>query len=233
MPDCASRRQDEHVRVERFDPRVHLFVDEVLDEAVRSVLPRLTGRLDDFGLARVAFRRGGRIVQQVLVVLAGLAALEPGAILAPGAVLHLSHIGTGFRAGGNLRLWRSRLQMAAEDRVFVRGISGEYNLSEELRQLRARPRVRKGAEIEFTGGPQHWNVDYMSPGVGLGQTLHIHLQEYAPGGVSKKHGHVNEAVFYILDGEGAEDHDGIRYEWEAGDIVDRAQQLRAPALQPQ
>jgi gentisate 1,2-dioxygenase len=109
--------------------------------------------------------------------------------------------------------------MAAEDRVFVRGISGEYNLSEELRQLRARPRVRKGTEIEFTGGPQHWNVDYISPGVGLGQTLHIHLQEYAPGGFSNKHGHVNEAVFYILDGEGVEEHDGIHYEWEAGDIV--------------
>ena len=107
----------------------------------------------------------------------------------------------------------------AEDRVFVRAITGEYNLKEELRQLRARPRVRKGAEIEFTGGPQHWNMDYISPGVGLGQTLHIHLQEYAPGGFSNKHGHVNEAVFYILDGEGVEEHDGINYEWEAGDIV--------------
>jgi len=105
------------------------------------------------------------------------------------------------------------------DRVFVRGITGEYNLTEELSRLRARPRVRKGAELEYHGGPQHWNMDYMSPGVGLGQTLHIHLQEFAPGGVSNKHGHVNEAVFYILDGEGVEEHDGVQYEWEAGDIV--------------
>jgi gentisate 1,2-dioxygenase len=107
----------------------------------------------------------------------------------------------------------------AEDRVFVRGITGEYNLSEELRQLRAKPRVQKGADIEFTGGPQHWNMDYVSPGVGIAQTLHVHLQDYAPGGRSNKHGHVNEAVFYILDGEGAEIHDGIQYEWEAGDVV--------------
>jgi gentisate 1,2-dioxygenase len=59
----------------------------------------------------------------------------------------------------------------------------------------------------------------LEPKDGLGQTLHIHLEEYAPGGHSQKHGHVNEAVFYILDGEGAEVHDGIRYEWEAGDVA--------------
>jgi quercetin dioxygenase-like cupin family protein len=105
------------------------------------------------------------------------------------------------------------------DRIFVRAIQGEYNLSEELRRLRSRPRVRKGAEIEFYGGPQHYNKDYMEPKDGLGQTLHIHLEEIAPGGRSAKHGHVNEAVFYILDGIGAEVHDGIRYEWEGGDIA--------------
>ena len=51
------------------------------------------------------------------------------------------------------------------------------------------------------------------------QTLHIHLEEYAPGGHNQKHGHVNEAAFYILDGEGYEIHDGIRYDWKAGDVV--------------
>jgi quercetin dioxygenase-like cupin family protein len=104
-------------------------------------------------------------------------------------------------------------------RVFVRAIQGEYNLTEELRMLRARPRVRKGAQIEFDGGPQHFNKDYMEPKDGLGQTLHIHLEEIAPGGHSQRHGHVNEAVFYILDGEGAEVHDGIKYDWESGDVA--------------
>jgi quercetin dioxygenase-like cupin family protein len=106
-----------------------------------------------------------------------------------------------------------------EDRVFVRGIQGEYNLEEELRRLRALPRVRKGSEVPFKGYPQFFNKDYLAPHVGLGQTLHIHLEEYAPGGISQKHGHVNEAVFYILDGEGAEEHDGVRHEWEAGDVA--------------
>ena len=31
--------------------------------------------------------------------------------------------------------------------------------------------------------------------------------------------HVNEAAFYILDGDGYEIHDGIRYDWHAGDIA--------------
>ncbi|HEV8021020.1 MAG TPA: cupin domain-containing protein [Candidatus Lustribacter sp.] len=105
------------------------------------------------------------------------------------------------------------------ERVFVRGIEGQYNLTQELNRLRSLPRVRKGSETPFHGYPQFFNRDYLIPAYGLGQTLHIHLEEYAPGGVSQKHGHVNEAVFYILDGIGAEVHDGIRYEWEAGDIA--------------
>lgn len=37
--------------------------------------------------------------------------------------------------------------------------------------------------------------------------------------MSQKHGHVNEAAFYILDGKGYEIHDNIRYDWEAGDVA--------------
>ncbi|HXF35512.1 MAG TPA: cupin domain-containing protein [Candidatus Acidoferrales bacterium] len=108
---------------------------------------------------------------------------------------------------------------ALKDRTFVRAVNGEYNLTEELRKLRERPRVLKGSEIEFYGGPQHFNKDYLQPKDGLGQTLHIHLEEFSPGGTTQKHGHVNEAVFYILDGEGVEVHDGKSYDWKAGEIV--------------
>lgn len=106
-----------------------------------------------------------------------------------------------------------------KNRIFVRAIQGEYNLTEELKRLRSLPRVRKGKEVKFIDGPQTFTKHFMEPKDGLGQTLHIHLEEYAPGGESQKHGHVNEAVFYILDGEGAEEHDGVRYEWEAGDVA--------------
>ena len=40
-----------------------------------------------------------------------------------------------------------------------------------------------------------------------------------PGGTTQKHGHVNEAAFYILDGAGYEIHDGVRYDWKAGDVA--------------
>lgn len=105
------------------------------------------------------------------------------------------------------------------DRKFVRQISGAYNLREELERLRAQPRVRKGRELTFSEGPQAFNKTYMEPKDGLAQTLHLHVEEFAPGGRSQKHVHVNEAVFYILDGEGVEEHDGQTYEWEAGDVA--------------
>ena len=106
-----------------------------------------------------------------------------------------------------------------KDRVFVRAIQGDYGLKQELARLRAMPRVRKGRSITFTDGPQCFSRHYVEPKDGITQTFHLHLEEYAPGGRSQKHGHVNEAAFYILDGAGYEIHDGIRYDWKAGDVA--------------
>jgi mannose-6-phosphate isomerase-like protein (cupin superfamily) len=106
-----------------------------------------------------------------------------------------------------------------KDRVFVRGIQGQYSLAEELARLRAMPRVIKGTSIEFNDGPQTFSRHYVEPKDGITQTFHLHLEEYGPGGRSQKHGHVNEAAFYILDGEGYEIHDGVRYDWKAGDVA--------------
>jgi len=106
-----------------------------------------------------------------------------------------------------------------KDRVFVRDIKGKYSLKDELDRLRAMPRVRKGSEIKFNDGPQAFSRHYVEPKDGITQTFHLHMEEYGPGGRSQKHGHVNEAAFYILDGEGYEIHDGIRYDWKAGDIA--------------
>jgi quercetin dioxygenase-like cupin family protein len=105
------------------------------------------------------------------------------------------------------------------DRIFVREISGEYSLNKELERLRSLPRVMHGNQIKFQDGPQVFSKHYIEPVDGLGQTLHIHVEEYGPGGKSQKHGHVNEAAFYILDGKGFEIHDGVRYDWEAGDVT--------------
>ena len=108
---------------------------------------------------------------------------------------------------------------AKNPRVFVRGMQGHYNLKEELARLRSMPRVVRGRELKFNDGPQTFSKHFVEPVDGLTQTLHVHLEEYAPGGRNQKHGHVNEAAFYIIDGEGYEIHDGIRYDWKAGDAV--------------
>jgi len=106
-----------------------------------------------------------------------------------------------------------------KDRVFVRGIQGHYNLKEELARLRAMARVRKGRLISFVDGPQTFSRHYVEPKDGVTQMFHLHLEEWGPGAKSQKHGHVNEAAFYILDGEGYEIHDGVRYDWQAGDVA--------------
>ena len=106
-----------------------------------------------------------------------------------------------------------------KDRIFVRAVQGQYSLKEELARLRAMPRVRRARDIKFRDGPQTYSRHYVEPKDGITQTFHLHLEEYGPGGRSQKHGHVNEAAFYILDGEGYEVHDGVRYDWKAGDVA--------------
>jgi uncharacterized RmlC-like cupin family protein len=59
----------------------------------------------------------------------------------------------------------------------------------------------------------------ITPKEKITQVLYAHFIVLAPGGKSDKHGHMNEAMFYILDGKGHEIHDGVRYDWEAGDVV--------------
>ena len=50
-----------------------------------------------------------------------------------------------------------------KDRIFVRGIQGAYSLTDELKRLRAMPRVRKGASIKFRDGPQTYSRHYVEP----------------------------------------------------------------------
>jgi hypothetical protein len=48
-----------------------------------------------------------------------------------------------------------------QERVFVRGISGDYGLKHELNRLRSLPRVQKGTELKFTAGPQAFSKHFM------------------------------------------------------------------------
>lgn len=104
-------------------------------------------------------------------------------------------------------------------RLFVRELSGlTYNLAKELKKLRSIPRVIKGKDLKFKKGPQYFTCNILTPKYSTAQALYAHLVVLAPGGKSQKHGHVNEAVFYILDGKGYDIHDGKRADWKAGDI---------------
>src|SRR5207247_10290556 len=101
----------------------------------------------------------------------------------------------------------------------VAGLYDSDSLKDEHALLRALPRVIKGKDLTFNDGPQSFSKHFVEPVDGLGQTLHVHLEEYAPGGRTQKHGHVNEAAFYILDGTGYEVHDGVRCDWKDGDVA--------------
>ncbi len=107
-----------------------------------------------------------------------------------------------------------------KERLFYRGLTGlTYSLREELKRLRKVPRVIKGKDLKLKKGPQYYNVNILTPKEKVTQILYAHYVVLAPGGRSDRHGHMNEAVFYILDGKGHDVHDGVRYDWEAGDVV--------------
>src|SRR5688572_358252 len=93
-------------------------------------------------------------------------------------------------------------------RIFVRGLdSVEYNLANRrTTQLEEVPRV-------FQGGFDPGTEPYKS------QSLHMHFSTIRPSSRNEGHGHQNEALFYVLDGYGWEEHDGKEYPWQEGDVV--------------
>jgi len=107
------------------------------------------------------------------------------------------------------------------ERNFVKPVTGDYSLKEERARRLAAPRVIKAKQLPWGSGPNHWNRDILTPDTEpfRTQSIHVHMEAEAPGNVSHKHGHQNEALFYILEGRGHEIHDGERYEWKAGDLV--------------
>jgi len=110
-----------------------------------------------------------------------------------------------------------------EERIFVRELAGKY--SELYQQLRNQPRVYKGKKIPFRGGPAVFSKQFIDPqNAAVTQAIHSYIDVYAPGNHSQRHGHMNGAVFYILEGKGYDIHDRVRYDWEAGDacIVENA-----------
>ena len=108
--------------------------------------------------------------------------------------------------------------MWQKKRIFIRELSGKY--AEIHQNLREQPRVYKSKAKPFKGGPVQYHKRMIDPQYAtVTQTIESHIDIILPGGYGQKHGHMNSAVFYILEGEGYDIHDGIRYDWEAGDAL--------------
>ncbi len=108
-------------------------------------------------------------------------------------------------------------------RIFVREVSGKY--AEVYRQLLEQPRVYKSKASAFTEGPTFFHKPIITPQeASIAQSIESHIDVLAPGASGQKHGHMNSAVLYVLNGKGYDIHDGVRYDWEAGDacIVENA-----------
>jgi quercetin dioxygenase-like cupin family protein len=121
--------------------------------------------------------------------------------------------------------------MSAKPRVFLRGITSDsYQLSEFRAAQLAADRVRDDSVVVATGVGAGYSSDHrdaadvrwrLAPGDEdfLTQTLQVHFVELPPHSENQGHGHQNEAAFFILEGAGYEIHDGLRYDWKAGDLA--------------
>jgi quercetin dioxygenase-like cupin family protein len=116
-----------------------------------------------------------------------------------------------------------------EGRTFLREIvSQKYGLGEFRRAQLDADRVR-GDEVVVDDASVGHSGDSASSrtwwriGPGdepfLTQTMQVHFVELPPHSSNHGHGHQNEAVFYILEGRGYEEHDAKQYRWEKDDLV--------------
>lgn len=106
--------------------------------------------------------------------------------------------------------------------VFLKGIENpKYALIEMLEEQKKQPRVIKAKQLPWRGGPGAYNKNLITPNgpSTITQTLHIHYHAFAPGSISERHGHQNEAMLIVLEGKGYDIHDGEKIPWEAGDVA--------------
>lgn len=107
-----------------------------------------------------------------------------------------------------------------KERIYVRQVaSSRYSLAAERRmRLDSVPRV---IEPELgDSAKENWTIMRPDDEVFRSQSLDVHFVTVQPNGRNDGHGHQNEALFYVLKGNGGyEIHDGKRYDWNVGDTV--------------
>lgn len=110
----------------------------------------------------------------------------------------------------------------SKPRVFVRAVESQtYSLTDMRRQrLATLPRVIRRDYRDYTDDTVK-EKSIISPANEpfVTHSLHSHFVILPPGARDKGHGHQNEAFIYFLEGRGFDMHDGVRYDWEAGDAL--------------
>jgi len=102
-------------------------------------------------------------------------------------------------------------------------------LYEELLRLRDEDRERrknavvlvKGKELPWERNPQGKMKWYLHPSIQNTalKTFLLYEQEIPPGGRSGRQRYQGGQVLYVLEGRGYTVIDGVRYDWEEGDVV--------------
>lgn len=110
--------------------------------------------------------------------------------------------------------------------IFSRLLEERYKWQQsEADKIAALPRVVKYDSVPWVQNAQahvkYWTTTLLPLRLQKAPifTFSLLQQLVAPGNKSGKHRHYFEAIFYILEGEGYEIHDGIKYPWEAGDVM--------------
>ena len=116
------------------------------------------------------------------------------------------------RAGGNSG--EHRLRFATPTDGDIAGV-----IAEKLERFRTMDRVMRKADLAQHDGDRFVNQVLTTPDNSPMCTIVSCIEFIPPGGRSNKHGHMNDALFYILSGVGYDVHNGRRADWRAGDVV--------------
>jgi quercetin dioxygenase-like cupin family protein len=138
--------------------------------------------------------------------------------------------GAATSAAGHRRIeWRSRVTGEQIPLVTSPEELANVNLFDRLIALRDLQRRRQAqATWQIRGDELPWELNahgrmqwYLHPCLAYTavQTQVFYRQEIASGSRSGVQRHGGDAVFYIVEGEGYTEVDGVRHNWKAGDVM--------------
>ncbi|MDO8635202.1 MAG: cupin domain-containing protein [Dehalococcoidia bacterium] len=114
----------------------------------------------------------------------------------------------------------------AEPIIFERDTEETWlRLQEDRGKRAALSHVAKDKDVPWKQNSQAYRKRYVQSGpkyrytMGPIGSMTVSKQMLPPMGKGGKHRHYNEALLYVIEGEGFETHDGIKYPFETGDLV--------------